>query len=416
MLETAQQLIRRVAKRMNISDDDVEKLLKADAEHEFEIELASGKKHKAYRVQHNNALGPYKGGVRFHPEVNLDEVKALATLMSLKTAAVGLPLGGGKGGIEVDPKHLSKAELEELARKYAAHLSPHIGPDKDVPAPDVNTNATIIDWMVDEYEQLTGDTSKASFTGKSLGKGGSEGREAATGRGGVIVLHELFKKQGRERASVTVAVQGFGNVGAFFGTIAENEHPQWKLVAATDSSGGIASDNGMSAAILEAFKADGGKLQEYSVPGGQNLSNEELLTQEVDVLVLAALGDVITKDNMHDVRAKIILELANGPISEDAYDYLSKKGVLIVPDVLANAGGVIVSYLEWLQNRAEEHWTEAKVNEELERYLAQAMDQSYTYAQENGISLKEAAFALAIYRILEAKKGKKKRHHASKRS
>src|SRR5688500_9969659 len=231
MPTTAQHIIRRAAKQLGLDEKQVQDLLRADAEHDFEIELSNGTKHKAYRVQHNSKLGPYKGGIRFHPEVDLDEVRALATLMSIKTAAVGLPLGGGKGGVAVNPKDLTDAELEELARKYAAHLSPYIGPDKDVPAPDVNTNATIIDWMVDEFQKHTGDTTRASFTGKYLDKGGSLGREAATGRGGVITLRELLKKQRREDQVITVAVQGFGNVGSFFGTIAQHDHPQWRLVA-----------------------------------------------------------------------------------------------------------------------------------------------------------------------------------------
>ena len=401
MLQTAHELIKRVGKRLGLSDSDIEKLLQADTEHEFEIELSSGKKHKAYRVQHNNTLGPYKGGIRFHPEVDLDETRALATLMSLKTAAVGLPLGGGKGGVAVNPKDLSAQELEELSRKYAAHLSPHIGPDKDVPAPDVNTNATIIDWMVDEFEKQTGDTSRASFTGKSLAKGGSLGREAATGRGGVIALREALKHLGREDEVVTVAVQGFGNVGSFFGTIAETDHPNWRLVAATDSTGGPYKAEGLSASDVAAYKKNIGSLQDYRATDVQTIKSHELIGRDVDVLVVAAMGDVITEANMEAVQAKIILELANGPINEAAYNHLTKKGVLIVPDVLANAGGVIVSYLEWLQNKSGEHWSEARVNQELETYMVPAMAAAQAYADDKHDSLKEAAFALAIQRILK---------------
>lgn len=400
MLQTAHELIKRVGKQLGLSAEEVELLLKANAEHVFEIELSTGKKHKAYRVQHNNTLGPYKGGIRFHPEVDLDEVKALATLMSLKTAAVGLPLGGGKGGVAVNPKELSEAELEELARKYAAHLSPHIGPDKDVPAPDVNTNATIIDWMVDEFEQQTGDTTRASFTGKSLGKGGSLGREAATGRGGVIALREALEHLGRQDEVITVAVQGFGNVGSFFGTIAETEHPNWRLVAATDSSGGPYKAEGLSASEVAAYKKNIGALKEYRTTSAKPIGSAEVIEQDVDVLVVAALGDVITEANMNKVQAKIVLELANGPVNEAAYNHLTKKGVLIIPDVLANAGGVIVSYLEWLQNKSGEEWTEEKVNQELEKYMVPAMAAAQAYADEHHVSLKEAAFALAIRRIL----------------
>lgn len=404
MLQTAQELIRKTAKHLHLSDEDTEFLLKANAEHAFEIELSTGSKHKAYRVQHNNTLGPYKGGIRFHPDVDLDEVKALATLMSLKTAAVGLPLGGGKGGVAVNPKALSKAELEELSRKYASHLAEHIGPDKDVPAPDVNTNATIIDWMVDEFEKLTGDTSKASFTGKSLGKGGSEGREAATGLGGIFALREVLRQQGNDKKPLTVAIQGFGNVGLFFGTQLADYLPGLLLTAASDSSGGVASAFGFDPKELAGYKQTGNRLIDFADEDSVQLEGDNILYEEVDILVLAALGDVITEKNMGRVRAKIVLELANGPLNEEAYEYLTQKGVLIVPDVLANAGGVIVSYLEWLQNRQGERWSEERVNSELDTYMESAMKAALEYSRQHNVPLKEAAFALAITRILAARK------------
>ncbi len=404
MLDSAQKLIRQTAKHLELSESDTNYLLSANKEHIFDITLDNGSTHKAFRVQHNNARGPYKGGIRFHPEVSLDEVTALATLMSLKTAAVDIPLGGGKGGVSIDPRSLQPKELEELARKYANHLSDHIGPDKDIPAPDVNTNAEIIDWMVDEFEQVTGDTSQASFTGKSLENGGSLGREAATGRGGVIALKELLRLQNMQDDKITYAIQGFGNVGSFFGLIAETHHKNWELVAATDSSGGIHLESGLSAKDLDDYKDKQGKLKAYELPNATVLDGPDIVKAQVDVLVLAALGDVITEENMHDVQASIILELANGPINEKAYEYLSKKGVIIVPDILANAGGVIVSYLEWLQNKASEQWTEEKVNEKLEDYMVTAIDAAYEYAQDHDLPLKEAGFALAIKRILQARK------------
>lgn len=404
MLRSVQKLIRQTGQKLGINEQDIENLLKSDAEHQFEIELSNGNKHKAYRVQHNRTLGPYKGGIRFHTGVSLDESKALATLMSLKTAAVGLPLGGGKGGVAVDPKTLARDELEELSRAYVRYLASHIGPDKDIPAPDVNTNAEIIDWMVDEFEQTTGDTTRASFTGKSLSNGGSEGREAATGRGGVIVLKELLKLMGRNN-ELSMAVQGFGNVGSYFAEIAGKEQPQWKLVAATDSSGGVASGNGLVASRLDDFKDKGGKLKDYQVPEAEHISNEQLVTGECDVLILAALGGVVNKDNMKDIKAKIIVELANGPVDDEAYDYLTNRGVVVIPDILANAGGVIVSYLEWLQNRSGEKWSEDKVNKELERYLVEATNKIYNYSQGTGVGLKEAAIGLAILRLIQNKKG-----------
>lgn len=398
MLDTAHATIRRVAKQMGLTDEAVEQLLKVDAHHRFDIILSNGKSYSAHRVQHNNKRGPYKGGIRFHPDVDADEVQALATLMSFKTAAVGLPLGGGKGGVAVSPSDLTDAELEELARAYAAHLSPHIGPDTDVPAPDVNTNATIIDWMVDEYEQQTGDSTKASFTGKSLANGGSLGRDAATGQGGVYALEELLKKLPKWDRPITIAVQGFGNVGSFFALIAEQAHPQWQLVAASDSSATLLGEK-LSAKTIDSHKQKS-KLARFKSAGVQVTDNAAIVAQEVDVLVLAALGDVITEQNMDTVKAKIIVELANGPVDDTAHEYLTKKGVVILPDIIANAGGVIVSYLEWLQNKQGEHWDEVTVNGQLKDYMAAAVDAMYGKSEELGVSLKDAAFALAIKRLV----------------
>jgi glutamate dehydrogenase/leucine dehydrogenase len=459
MLDTAHYMIQKVGRHMGLSDADINYLLKTNAEHIFEIELttthdsespqggaAQGaaenrkggvqqstvtaarkqqrsdvpssargvhgsagqqagavQRFRAFRVQHNNNLGPYKGGIRFHPDVTLEEVRALATLMSIKTAAVGLPLGGGKGGVAVNPKELSQAELEEVARKFAACLAPHIGPDKDIPAPDVGTNATVIDWMVDEYTKQTGDKSLASFTGKSIDKGGSLGREAATGRGGVIALHELLKNLSKDKGQLTVAVQGYGNVGSFFARIAEADHPRWKLIAATDTSGGLLYEPGLSAHDLHDFKQKQGRLGEYELPNAVQISNEDLISTEVDVLVLAALGDAVTEHNMKNVKAKIILELANGPVNETAYEYLSGKGVLVMPDILVNAGGVIVSHLEWLQNKQNEQWSEETVNARLEDYMIKAVDLVYKESRRLGVSLKEAAFAVAMKRILKGR-------------
>ncbi|MES2971683.1 MAG: Glu/Leu/Phe/Val dehydrogenase [Patescibacteria group bacterium] len=406
MLESAHHLIERVGESLGLSQKDIDYVLSVDKEHVFDITLSTGSTHKAYRVQHNNALGPYKGGIRFHPDVNLDEVRALATLMSLKTAAVGLPLGGGKGGVAVDPKILTEKDLEELSRAYVQNLHPHIGPDKDVPAPDMNTNAQIIDWMVDEYEKITGDTSKASFTGKSVGNGGSLGREAATGRGGVLALSTVLKHLKKNEQELTYGIQGFGNVGIFFGILAEDMLPNIQLAAATDSSGGISSAFGVSAVELADYKNKGKKLKDYDSEDAIAITNAQLIGEEVDILVLAALGDVVTEKNANQVNAKIVLELANGPVSEKAYDILTKRGIVVVPDILANAGGVIVSYLEWLQNRAGEHWDEQEVNKELANYIVPATEKALKYSDENKVSLKEAALALAMRRILSGRNKK----------
>lgn len=402
MLHTAQTLIRQAGEKLGLDNDTIEAIIRANAEHEFEIDLEDGQKFKAYRVQHDDRRGPYKGGIRFHPEVNLDEVRALATLMSFKTAAVGLPLGGGKGGVVVDPKKLTKEQLEEVSRKYVQHLQPHIGPDIDVPAPDVNTNPAVIDWMVDEYERLTGDTSKASFTGKSIEKGGSLGRDAATGRGGVIVLAELLKVRGELEKPLTYAVQGFGNVGSFFASVALTDYPQWQLVGASDSRAGLVRKEGLSVAALTQYKADGGRFADYT-GDAQKITNKELLEQEVDVLVLAALGDVVNEENAHKIKAKYILELANGPVSDKAGEILEKAGITVVPDILANAGGVIVSYLEWLQNKNGEHWPEAQVNKELYKYLAKATKDILEASKNYQVSLKEAAMIQGLRTLTEEK-------------
>jgi glutamate dehydrogenase/leucine dehydrogenase len=402
MLESAHQIIKRSAKKLKLSDEDIDLLLRAEKEHVFELQLKNGKKYPAYRVQHSSKRGPYKGGVRFHPEVNIDEVRALATLMSLKTAAVGLPLGGGKGGITVNPKELSHEELEELSRAYVKHLHPHIGPEKDVPAPDVNTNAQIIDWMADEFSILTGDKTKASFTGKSIDNGGSQGREAATGRGGVIVLKELLTQRKQTKKQLTYALQGFGNVGIFFALAARELLPNLQLVAASDSKSAIASPFGLDIDKLVKVKQAGQSLNNALDEDSITAPADAIVAEEVDILVLAALGDAVDEQNMKLVRASILLELANGPVSSQAHDYLTKKGAVILPDILANSGGVIVSYLEWLQNLNNESWSEERINKKLEEYLQKASKDILPLAEKEGISIKEAAFVLAIKRLHEA--------------
>ncbi|HVO86654.1 MAG TPA: Glu/Leu/Phe/Val dehydrogenase [Candidatus Binatia bacterium] len=401
MLDTARSLITRAGQRLGLDQETINKLIEIDKEHAFEIQLDDGQMFDAYRIQHSNRRGPYKGGIRFHPNVDLDEVRALATLMSFKTAAVGLPLGGGKGGISVDPKKLSDQQLEELSRKYVRHLQTNIGPDKDVPAPDVNTNPQIIDWMVDEYEQLTGDKTKASFTGKSLDRGGSLGRDSATGRGGVIALQELLKYLGLDKQPIRIAIQGFGNVGSFFATVGANEHPNWKLVAVSDSAATLVSEDGLNADDLAKYKLKRKSFADYQADGVEVLAATEIISRDVDVLVLAALEDAINENNARVVNAKIILELANGPVSETAFDYLNEKNTVIVPDIIANSGGVIVSYLEWVQNKNGQHWPEDRVNRELTNYMVKACDALFKTADAKNVSLKEAAFINAIQNLLK---------------
>lgn len=400
MLETAQTAIREAAERLGYDEKTIQSILEAEAEHIFAVEV-NGKRYPAFRVQHNSKRGPYKGGIRFHPHVNIEEVRALATLMSFKTAAVGLPLGGGKGGVAVDPRELSKTDIEVLARRYARHLSPHIGSGKDIPAPDVNTNAEIIDWMADEYEQATGIADPGAFTGKSTQKGGSEGREAATGRGGVITLVELLKRQKLTDKPLTVAMQGFGNVGYFFAKVLRG-YPNLKLIAVANSKHTWVQPDGID--VTRAVHVPSG------TPRPEALHDLQLVTPQpsglitslgADILVLAALEDAVTEHNQENIKAGIIVELANGPVSAPAERLLQQRGVIILPDVVANAGGVIVSYLEWLQNKEGKHWSEQEVNQKLEEILVQACGEMLDRAAERKLSLKQAAFEIALERLMK---------------
>jgi len=399
MLGSVHALIDSVGQRLDIPQDVIDKLKAFNKEHVFDIKLENGKSFKAYRIQHNNKRGPYKGGIRYHRGVNLDEVQALATLMSLKTAAVNIPMGGGKGGIAVNPRDLAETELEELSRKYVQQLQPHLGSEKDVPAPDVNTDSKIIDWMVDEFGIISGTEDPASFTGKAIAKGGSAGRTAATGRGGVIALAELLRLMGKSEKQYTIAIQGFGNVGSYFGTVAQATQANWQLIGVSDSQAGIQNEAGLDANKLQKFKADHGRFKDYTLAGAKVISNDELLGLDVDILVLAGLEDSLTADNMKNVRAKYIVEMANGPITSQAHDYLTAQCKVILPDVIANAGGVIVSYLEWLQNKRSEHWSEAKVNERLTELMEKAVQAMYKDAEQSQTDLKQAAFAMAIKRL-----------------
>lgn len=401
MIETAHTFIDRASHNLGLSTEVIEQFKQLDREHIFSITLGNNKQFDAFRMQHNNKLGPYKGGIRFHPHVDADEVRTLATLMSLKTAAVGLPFGGGKGGVRINPRDLSAAELEELSRKYVQALHPHIGPDIDVPAPDISTNAQIIDWMVDEYQTLTGDISTASFTGKSVGNGGSLGRDAATGRGGVLTLAELLKLEKTDGKPLKYAVQGFGNVGSFFATVAASLHPDWKLVAASDSEAAVFCDDGLDANSLQKFKNDRGRFKEFSGDGVEIIDNDALIALDVDVLVLAGLEDSIDEQNAGSLKANLVVEMANGPVTDKAFDILTKKGTKIIPDIIANSGGVIVSYLEWQQNRSGERWSEDEVNNNLEIYIKKATTAMHATAKKYRTQFKTAAFILALQKLVK---------------
>ena len=397
MLQTAQDTIREAARRLGYDEKKIEAILETEAEHIFEVE-AAGKKYPAYRVQHNSKLGPYKGGVRFHPNVSLDEVRALATLMTIKTAAVGLPLGGGKGGIAVDVRALSATEIEELSRAYSRHLAPHIGSGKDIPAPDVNTNAQVIDWMVDELEKELGKPDKGAFTGKSMGNGGSAGREAATGRGGVIVLGEYLKAKGLLHKPLTVAMQGFGNVGYFFAKTLQEMYPNIRLIAVANSKHTWLKPDGINVTAPEGKTPRPEDLADLK--GVSTLPKDSIIGVKADVLVLAALEDAVNEVNMHDVKADVLVELANGPVTSVAEHYLLDKKIAILPDVVANAGGVIVSCFEWQQNVKGETWSEAEVNDMLNGILVRASHSMIEYVNKNpDRSLKQAAVELALMRL-----------------
>lgn len=395
MLDHARDMITRAAATLKLSQEQTDELLKLDNLHKTTVKTDTAE-YQAFRFQHSDKRGPYKGGIRFHPQVNEDEVTALATLMSIKAAAVDIPMGGGKGGVVIDAKNTSDEELEAVARGFVKAFHEHIGPDSDVPAPDVNTDARVIDWMVDEYEKLSGDTTKASFTGKSLENGGSEGRTAATGRGGMIALREYAKANGLDTHGLTIAVQGIGNVGFYFAQLAQAELGV-RVVAVSNSSATLTKAEGFDFSDLAFSRNVAGTLRQDA----DNVqAPEAILAADAQVLVLAALEDAVNGDNQAEITAQVVVELANGPLDSAAHDSLEARGVHVIPDVIANAGGVIVSYLEWKQNKAGEHWDETRVNNELERIMVDAMHQTNQRAQDEQVSLKQAAFMNALERLV----------------
>ncbi len=350
-----------------------------------------------YRVQHSGARGPYKGGVRYHPQVDLDQVRALAALMTWKCALVDLPFGGAKGGVQCDPGSMSTSELNRLTRRYTQNIAHIIGVNRDIPAPDMGTNAQVMAWMMDAYGQSNGYT-PGIVTGKPIALGGSYGRDAATGRGVYFILRELCSELGREPGATSVAVQGYGNVGSWTARLAAQGG--CRIVAISDVSGGIRRDDGINIAGLEALVRDGGALRDY--PGADNISNEELLGLDVDILIPAALGGVITEDNAQSVRARIIIEAANRPLTEAADAALTDRGVTIAPDILANAGGVTVSYFEWTQNIQQFRWEEERVNTELERIMVLAYRRVREMARDYNVTMRRAAYRIAVDRVAEA--------------
>ena len=351
-----------------------------------------------YRVQYNDARGPFKGGIRYHPDVTLNEVVALSAWMTWKCAVADVPYGGAKGGVTCNPKEMSAGEKERLTRRYTCMIADFIGPFRDVPAPDVYTDAQTMAWIMDTYSQLKGYTIPEVVTGKPISLGGSEGRKTATSRGVTICVREAAKRLDVNLKNAAVAVQGYGNVGAY--TAIFLHQMGCRVIGASDSKGGVYSRKGLDPIALFTHKERTGSVKDF--PGSEAVSNEELLCMECDILVPAALENVITARNARDIRARIVAEGANGPTTTEADSILNRSNVLVVPDILANSGGVIVSYLEWVQNLSREHWSEAEVEERLEKRMVKCFDDVYSLSQKENVPMRTAALMLGVGRVAEA--------------
>ncbi len=356
---------------------------------------------QGFRVQYNDAKGPTKGGIRFHPDETIDTVRALAAWMTWKCALLDLPLGGGKGGVVCNPKELSVHELERVSRGYIKAIAPFIGPDKDIPAPDVYTNPQVMAWMVDEYSSIEGKNQFGVMTGKPLSLGGSPGRRDATARGGMYTLREAARKINLDLSKATMAIQGFGNAGSYASSLAEVLFGS-KIVAVCDSKGAVCCEGGFSTSAVNHHKAATASVMNCA--GGECITPEELLEMDVDVLVLAALEGTLTEENAGRVKARIILELANGPTTPEADEILYEKGVHVIPDFLCNAGGVTVSYFEMVQNASMYYWDENEVHERLDRRMTKAYHEVADMSEKQGVNMRKAAYAVAVSRVVEAMK------------
>jgi glutamate dehydrogenase (NAD(P)+) len=354
---------------------------------------------QAFRVQYNDARGPTKGGIRFHPAETIDTIRGLAALMTWKCALFGLPLGGAKGGVVCNPKDLSEGELERLSRGYIMGVSRIIGPHTDIPAPDVYTSPKVMAWMMDEYSRIVGRTTFGVITGKPLSVGGSEGREDATARGGWYVVAEAAQDAGIDLRGATVAIQGFGNVGTHAAVLGQYLAGV-RVVAVSDSKGGVLNRNGLEVRRLEEHKERTGSVRDF--PGAENITNEELLALNVDILIPAALENTVTAENAPHVRAKIVAEFANGPVTNDAEAVLKEKGTVIVPDLLCNAGGAVVSYYEMVQNLNMDHWDAAEVDRRLKAKMTSTYHAVHETAQKMNFTLRQAAYTIAVHNVVEA--------------
>ena len=408
--ENVLKVMDEAAQILGYSESDIEPLKYPERELKVsvpvEMDDGSIRVFEGYRVQHSTSRGPAKGGVRFHPAVNNDEVKALAAWMTFKCAVVNIPYGGGKGGVICDPHELSERELRAITRRFTAAIMPLIGPEQDIPAPDVGTNAAVMGWMMDTYSMLKGHCVHGVVTGKPIELGGALGRNEATGRGVMFTTRNIMKKLGMEMKGTDVAVQGMGNVGSITAKLLHQEG--MKVVAVSDVSGGVYKKDGLDIPAILAYlgKDRRNLLSGYEEDGMSRITNEELLELPVTVLVPAALENQINGSNADKIRAKLIVEAANGPTAAEADPILNDKGVVIVPDILSNAGGVVVSYFEWVQNIQSVSWTEEEVNAKLERIMNNSFDAVYNIAQEKKVPLRTGAYLIAVDRVVKAKKAR----------
>jgi glutamate dehydrogenase (NAD(P)+) len=398
----AQQQFDLAAERLNL-DPGLRRVLREPRRElivHFPVKMDDGsvQVYTGYRVQHNLGRGPAKGGIRYHQDVSLDEVKALAMWMTWKCAVVGIPYGGGKGGVIVDPKKLSQKELEALTRRFFTEIEVLIGPEKDIPAPDVNTNAQIMAWMMDTYSMHVGYTVPGVVTGKPISLGGSEGRNEATARGTVYCILEAAPEIGINVKKARVAIQGFGNAGSIAARLITDEGAT--VVAVSDSTGGIHNPDGLDIGRVIAWKKEHGTVQGF--PGARDINNAEVLEVDCDILIPAALENQITSRNVGNVKARLVAEAANGPTTPEADQQMFQRGVFMIPDILCNAGGVTVSYFEWVQDLNRDHWSESVVNAKLKEIMVKAFHETLAIAKRDEIDMRTAAYLLAVQRVADA--------------
>ncbi len=404
------KVVKNAADVLGFSDSDIEAIKYPERELQVSIPVrmddGSTRVFQGYRIQHSTSRGPAKGGIRFHPAVNSDEVRALAAWMTFKCAVVNIPYGGGKGGVVCDPNELSENEIRAITRRFTAAIAPLIGPEQDIPAPDVGTNAKVMGWMMDTYSMLKGHCIHGVVTGKPIELGGALGRNEATGRGVMFTAKNMLRKLNVDMKGTSVAIQGMGNVGSITAKLLHKEG--MKVVAVSDVSGGICKEEGLDIpAILEFLSKDRKNLlKDYNEEGITRITNSELLELDVKVLVPAALENQINESNADKIRAEIIIEAANGPVTAEADQILEERGIVVVPDILANAGGVVVSYFEWVQNIQSVSWTEESVNEKLKEIMDPAFEAVWNIAHENNTTLRMGAYLIAVKRVVDAKQAR----------